>query len=157
MTTTDEALLEASIEVGAPVARVWEVVSDVCRMPEWSPQVKSSRLRRGFDEVALGAQFTNLNGHGELEWITHAEIVRFTAEREVAFRIEENRVIWSFQLEPAGAARTRLTQRRTAPDGISELSLNFVDTHLGGQQTFTTAMRAGMSQTLERIKADAEA
>lgn len=157
MTATYEALLEASVEIEAPVARVWELVSDVCRMPEWSPQVRSSRLRRGFDQVALGAQFTNLNGHGEHEWITHGEIVRFTAEEEMAFRIEENRVIWSLLLEPTGAARTRLTQRRTTPDGISERSLNFVDTHLGGQQAFTKTMRAGMRQTLERIKADAEA
>ena len=116
-------MLERSIEIAATPARVWELVSDVCRMPEWSPQVTSTRLRRGHDRCALGAQFTNRNRHGELEWTTHAQIVRFAPERELAFRIEENWAIWSFHLEPAGADGTLLTQRRETPDGISDLSL----------------------------------
>jgi hypothetical protein len=39
MGTTHEPLLEDRIEVDAPVSRVWELVGDVCRIPEWSPQV----------------------------------------------------------------------------------------------------------------------
>lgn len=66
---------------------VWELVSDMCRMAEWSPQVISTRLRSGYHRCELGAQFTNRNRHGELEWTTHAEIVRFAAERELAFQI----------------------------------------------------------------------
>lgn len=152
-----EPLLEHSIEIDAPPARVWRLVSDVCRMPEWSPQVSSTRLRRGYDEVKLGTQFTNLNREGELEWTTHGEIVRFAAERELAFRIEENWVIWSFQLEPTSQGRTRLTQRRETPEGISELSLELTDAFLGGQEAFTETLREGMRQTLERIQAAAEA
>lgn len=151
-----EPLLEHSVEIDAPPARVWDLVSDVCRMPDWSPQVVSTRLRSGYDEAGLGAQFTNLNRHGEFEWKTRAEIVRFSAERELAFRVDENWVVWSFELEPTSAGGTLLTQRRTTPDGISDLSLELTDGFMGGQEAFTEALHDGMRQTLQRIKAAAE-
>lgn len=152
-----EPLLEDSVEISAAPAGVWKLVSDVRRIPQWSPQVDSTRLREGYDRVELGAQFTNRNSHGDLEWTTHGEIVRFEAERVMAFRIKENWVVWSFQLEPANEGGTRLTQRRETPEGISDLSLEFTDGYLGGQAEFTKTQRAGMRQTLEGIKAAAEA
>jgi uncharacterized protein YndB with AHSA1/START domain len=148
--------LEASVHIDAPVETVWTLVSDVRRMPEWSPQVSSTRLRTGFDTVALGTQFTNRNHEGELEWTTHAEVVRFEPEREIAFRVEENWVIWSFTLAPDGTG-TALTQRRDAPDGVSELSLELTNGFMGGVEVFTASMRDGMQQTLEKIKEQAEA
>lgn len=149
------AELESTIEIAAPPSRVWELVSDVRRMSEWSPQVESTRLRAGFDEVALGTQFTNRNSLGELTWTTHGEIVRFSPETELAFRIEENWVIWSFSLSPT-ASGTLLTQRRAAPDGISDLSHDLTEGFMGGQAVFTETMRAGMASTLAALKAAAE-
>ena len=148
--------LETTIDIAAPVARVWELVSDVRRMHEWSPQVESTRLRAGFDTVGLGAQFTNRNVNGEAVWTTHAEIVRFDPERELAFRVEENWLIWSFSLAATDDG-TRLTQRREQPEGISELSHELTVGFLGGHDAFTDLMRAGTSETLEAIKAAAEA
>ncbi len=144
-----------SVHINAPAERVWALVSDVCRMPDWSPQVDSTRLRTGFDTVGLGTQFTNRNIAGDLVWTTHAEIVRFEPERELAFRVEENWLVWSFALAAEGTG-TVLTQRREAPDGVSELSLELTNGFMGGVETFTETMRAGMRQTLERIKAEAE-
>lgn len=152
--TAYEPLLEDSVDIAAPPAAVWPLVSDLTRMPEWSPQVRSTRLRSGFDEVGLGAQFTNQNAQGELVWVTHAEVVGYDAE-EIAFRIEENYVVWAFSLEST-ADGTRLTQRRETPDGISDLSFELTDGFMGGQEKFTETLRAGMRQTLVRIKAAAE-
>jgi uncharacterized protein YndB with AHSA1/START domain len=148
--------LEDSVHIDAPIAAVWALVSDVCRMPEWSPQVDSTRLRTGFDSVSLGAQFTNRNSAGELVWTTHAEVVRFEPDREIAFRVEENWVIWSFTLTPEGNG-TLLTQKRDAPDGISDLSLELTNGFMGGVEVFTESMRVGMRETLGRIKEQAEA
>lgn len=153
MTSTYEPLLERRIMISAPPAAVWEILHDVRRMPEWSPQVVSVKLRE--DAIRVGTQFTNLNHLGELEWITHGEIVRFDAAREIAFRIAENYTIWSFVLTPDGDG-TVVTQRRETPDGISQFSLDLTESHLGGQQAFTELLGAGMDQTLSAIKATAE-
>jgi uncharacterized protein YndB with AHSA1/START domain len=147
--------LEQSVRIAAPPARVWELVSDVCRMPEWSPQVTSTRLRSGFD-LGLGAEFTNRNREGELEWTTHAEIVSFDPERELSFKVAENWAIWSFRLQADGDG-TLLTQTRDTPDGISDLSRELTDGFFGGQESFLETLNAGMHQTLERIKSAAEA
>ncbi len=144
-------ILERRITIEAAPAAVWDVIHDLRRMAEWSPQVTSTRLREGFDHVGPGARFTNRNQHGELAWTTHGEVVRFAVEREIAFRIEENWAIWSFQLaaEPGG---TTLTQRRETPDGISPFSRDLTDTYLGGREAFDDLMLEGMAQTLVGIE-----
>ena len=156
MRNDDESLIEESIEIDAAPAHVWALVHDVCRMPEWSAQVESTRLRAGFDRVALGAQFSNRNRHGDLDWITHAEVVRFEEGREIAFRIEENWVVWSLVVEPTAGGGTRLTQRREAPEGISELSHELAEALFGGQEAFTDRQRAGVQETLAAIRDAAE-
>jgi len=150
-----ERLLEERIEIDAPIQVVWALVEDIRRMAEWSPQVESTRLADGRTEVALGVDFTNHNRQGELTWTTHGTVVRFSPNREIAFRIDENWVVWSFQLEETGDGTVMLTQRREAPDGISDYSLGLTEKYLGGQAVFTETMRAGMRQTLEAIRATA--
>jgi len=149
------APLEQAVDIAAPIDAVWALVSDVRRMHEWSPQVTSTRLSAGFEDVAAGTRFTNRNAHGELVWTTHAEVVAFTAPNDIAFRVDENWVVWSFHLT-ATETGTRLTERREAPDGISPLSLGFTDDHLGGYDAFTASQLAGMRETLEAIRAAAE-
>ncbi|HWU23301.1 MAG TPA: SRPBCC family protein [Nocardioides sp.] len=144
------------IEIAAPPAVVWELVGDVTRMAEWSPQVTSTRLSEGRTTCALGTRFTNRNVHGELVRTTHAEITRYDARRHLAFRVAENDATWSFELTPT-ATGTRLAQRREAPDGISDLSRDLTDGFLGGQEVFTVVLRAGMRETLTKIKLAAEA
>lgn len=149
-------LLERSIAIAAPPAVVWEAVGDVRRMPEWSPQVTSVRLRAPEDDIRLGTRFTNLNRLGDLEWVTHSEIVRHEPAQEIAFRIAENYTIWSFTLTADGAD-TLLTQRRETPDGISRFSLDLTENHLGGQKAFTALLEEGMERTLAGIRASTEA
>lgn len=150
-----EPLLEQSVEISAPPDEVWDLVRDIRRMADWSPQVESSKLRDGWDRVEIGAQFTNLNREGELEWVTHGEIVRFEPGAEIAFRVEENWVIWSFRVEASSCGATRLVQRRETPEGISEYSLDLTEKYMGGQEAFTRSMLEGMRTTLENIRAAA--
>ncbi len=153
--TKQHAELEASIDVAAPPAAVWAMVSDIERMASWSPQVVRTKIKGG--AVQQGTRFANLNRQGLLLWPTNGKVVRFDPHRAFAFRIAENRTIWSFELEPIPGGGTRITQRRELPDGISNLSLRMTKVALGGVPKFTDRLRAGMQQTLERIKAEAEA
>lgn len=156
MPTTFKALLERRITIDATPSAVWNIIRDVRRMPQWSPQVVSVKLSDSDDDIRLGTTFTNLNHHGELEWITHGEVVRYLPQKEIAFRIAENYTIWSFSISADEAAATVLTQRRETPEGISQFSLQLTESHLGGQQAFTELLEAGMEQTLAAIKACAE-
>ena len=90
--------LSASIDVQAPPAAVWAVVSDLKRMGEWSPQCKKMTVLGG--EPKLGTRTINLNKRGPLVWPTTAKVVRFEPERRLAFRVTENHTIWSYELEP---------------------------------------------------------
>lgn len=160
MSDTYEKLLEDSIEIAAPADKVWSLVTDIPAMSKWSPQVVKSSVRGGV--VKHGATFSNLNKQGIKRWPTGGKVIRFqpptgSTPGDFAFRIRENRTVWSFQLEPTPDGGTRLTERRETPDGISGLSMVLTKVVLGGQKPFTDELRRGIRQTLERIKAEAEA
>lgn len=154
MPLTDVAPLEATTEIDAPPAAVWALVSDLRRMPRWSPQCARTFLRGG--EMKVGAKMVNINRRGLLVWPTQGQVVDLVPEKRVAFRIKENWTVWSFELEPTASGGTRLTQRREAPKGISDLSVRLTERVLGGVDDFTVELQRGMQQTLARIKADAE-
>ena len=154
MTDDLAPVLEATIDIDAPPEQVWAMVSDIERMSSWSPQVLSSTVNGA--EVGLGTTFVNENRQDDVTWPTNARVERFEPPREFAFKVKENRLIWSFRLEPLPDGGTRVTQRREAPKGITDLSINFTEKYLDGVESFTERQRAGMQETLERLKADAE-
>ncbi len=147
--------LVETVEIAAPPAAVWALISDVARMSSWSPQVVRTVVRGSV--VRQGTRFVNLNRKGPLFWPTRARVVRFAPHTDFAFRIDDNYAVWSFDLAPTPEGGTLLTQRRETPHGISGISRFLTRTVLGGQEQFTTHLRAGMRQTLERVKAEAEA
>ncbi|HET9421416.1 MAG TPA: SRPBCC family protein [Nocardioides sp.] len=156
MTTTQQpAQLEATIEIDAPPAQVWALISDPRRMSAFSPQVVKTVVRGG-DPVTEGTRFFNINHRGPLLWPTQAMVVRCEPHTEFAFRVKENWTIWSFTLEPTVAGGTKVTQRRETPKGISNLSLRLTKVALGGVPKFTGELQDGMHETLTKIKAAAE-
>lgn len=152
--TEYEPLLEESIEVAAPPAKVWALVTDLPRMSKWSPQVVRTIVSGG--PVQLGTKAFNINRRGLLVWPTRTKVVAFEPHREFAFRVKDNYTIWSFTLEPTDTG-TRVTQRRRTPDGISDISIKLTKVAFGGQEKFTSELREGMRQTLTRVKAESEA
>ncbi|WP_028474382.1 SRPBCC family protein [Nocardioides alkalitolerans] len=151
-TGTVKPLLEESIEIDAPPATVWSLVSDLPRMSEWSPQVLRSFTR---GPVRLGSLLLNVNRRGLLVWPTRSKVVRFEPHSEFAFRVLDNKTIWAFHLEPT-ASGTRVTQRRTTPQGTTAVSDKLVGAVMGGQESFQDELLAGMRQTLAKIKREAE-
>ena len=155
MPLTDVAPIEATIEIAAPPATVWALVSDLRNMARWSPQTAKSLLRS--DASGLGARFLNVNRKGLLVWPTQSKVVRFEEGTEIAWRVKENFTIWSLRLEPTADGGTRVVQTREAPDGISDVSVGLTKVAFGGVPKFTETLQADMVRTLARIKADAEA
>lgn len=153
MPLQDVAPITASIEIDAPPATVWSLVSDLRNMRRWSPQNVRTFLR---GEPGVGTKMVNINRRGLLFWPTQSMIVRFEPESEIAFKVRENWTVWSYRIEPT-ATGTRLTGMREAPKGISDLSIGLTKRVLGGVETFTAELEQGIQQTLAAIKADAEA
>ena len=154
MPLQDVAPIEATIEIDASPAEVWALLSDVRNMARWSPQVVRTFVRGG-GEVGLGSRMVNLNRRKLLFWPTQSKVVRFTPEKEIAFRVKENLTIWSYELEPTGTG-TRVLARREAPQGLSDLSVGLTKAALGGVDRFTEELEHGLNETLRKVKADAE-
>ena len=149
----NKTLIEGSVEIAASPEEVWALVSDLRRMPEWSPQVRRQFVLGRV--VKEGTRTLNINGQGKLRWPTTAKVVTFEPNKRLAFKIVENRSVWAYDLEPTESG-TRLTESRTTPNGTSKFSDFSVDKALGGAETFEASLSTGISSTLERIKAAAE-
>lgn len=146
-------ILKAEIEIGAPVNKVWNLVSDLSRMPQWSPQC---RIMKVLGPVQPGTRTVNLNRRGLLFWPTTSVITEVTPERKIAFKVPLNNTVWSYELEPT-ATGTRLVETRFAENGTtSPVSSMTVKVALGGNDSFEKELVEGMNQSLARIKAAAE-
>ncbi|WP_026919118.1 SRPBCC family protein [Gordonia shandongensis] len=149
-----EPLIEDSIEIDATPEKVWAIVSDLRRMGEWSPQCKKMIVFGG--DVKLGTSTLNINRRGPLVWPTRSKVVSFEPDREIAFRIAENRTVWSFRIEPT-ATGVRLTESRTAAGGATtKVSSTLVDKFMGGEKNFEDELAVGIRETLGKIKQAAQ-
>ncbi|ORM26930.1 SRPBCC family protein [Williamsia sp. 1135] len=144
-------LLEASTEIKASPEKVWELVSDLKRMGEWSPQCRKVVVRGG-GPVTLGTKTINVNKRGLLVWPTTAKVVRFEPNKEIAYRITENGSIWSFTITPTDDG-VKLTERREAPNNTKKVSQVLINVAMGGEKPFDAELIDGMNQTLGKIKA----
>lgn len=146
-------LLQAEIEIDAPVSKVWSLISDLSRMPQWSPQC---RIMKPLGAIRPGTRTLNLNRRGLLFWPTTSVITEVVPERKVAFKIPVNNTVWSYELEPTKTG-TRLIEKRYAANGTtSAMSSMTVKVALGGNDVFEEELVEGMNQSLARIKAAAE-
>ena len=145
-------LLQAEVDINAPVSRVWGLVSDLSRMPKWSPQCRMMKL---LGPLRPGTRTINLNRRNMLFWPTTATITEVIPERKIAFRIPINTSVWSYELE-ATATGTRLVETRHAENGVRAVSTAVTKAALGGVDSFESELLAGMNQSLARIKAAAE-
>ncbi|MDD4867157.1 MAG: SRPBCC family protein [Mycobacterium sp.] len=145
-------LLQAQIDIDAPPAKVWALISDLRRMPEWSPQC---RWMQPLGPLRPGTRTLNINRRNLLFWPTTSTIVEMIPEKKLAFRVNANRSVWSYELEPAGAG-TRVVESRHAENGVSALSSMTQNTLLGGTGAFERELLDGMNTSLAKIKAAAE-
>jgi uncharacterized protein YndB with AHSA1/START domain len=145
-------LLQASIDIDAPPSKVWELISDLRRMPQWSPQC---RWMRPFGPLRIGTRTLNFNRRNRLFWATTSTVVEVIPDQKLSFRVDTNRTIWSYELEPQGEG-TRLTESRHAENGVSAFSSMSVNTLLGGNTSFERELVEGMNTSLANIKAAAE-
>lgn len=145
-------LLQAQIDINAPASTVWALISDLSRMPEWSPQTRKMKL---LGPMRVGTRTVNFNRRRLLVWPTTSTITAIEPERKLAFRVDVNGTEWSYDLEPIEGG-TRVVESRRAPNGVKKVSEATVNAVMGGVPSFEEELVEGMNQTLGRIKAAAE-
>jgi ligand-binding SRPBCC domain-containing protein len=126
-----DALFEAfvvtdSITIDAPIARVWDVVSDVERMTEFSPELIRVEWLGGASRAAPGARFAGTSSIDGFEWTRNVTISELDAPNVFAWDVydgpdERPQSRWRLELAADGD-RTVLTQRFAhVPDGRSTI------------------------------------
>lgn len=145
-------LLQTHVDIDAPPSKVWALISDFRRMPDWSPQC---RWMRPLGPLRAGTRTVNLNRRNRMFWPTTCTVVEVIPEKRLAFRVNTNGTIWSYELEPTGQG-TRVIESRHAENGVSAVSNLTVNALFGGTQNFERELIEGMNSSLAKIKAAAE-
>jgi uncharacterized protein YndB with AHSA1/START domain len=79
--------LRESLTVAAPADLVYDLVADLPRMGEWSPECERVTWRGGATSAAQGVQFLGYNRAGPVRWMTQGEVVIAEPGRHLAFEI----------------------------------------------------------------------
>jgi uncharacterized protein YndB with AHSA1/START domain len=148
---TDPTPISTTVEMKASPEQVWQVVSDLRRMPEFSPE-----LRKAFvvGKTGVGATIIGINCRKAVVWPTTSKVVRWEPGRAVAWKTRESGATWVYELEPT-ATGTSVTGRRVLPRFTFGTSL--LGPVIGGAQGHDAELAAGIRTTLERIRASVEA
>jgi hypothetical protein len=104
---------------------VWNLVSDVTRTGEWSPENTGGRWRDGATGPAVGARFQGSNRNGIFFWRTTAVVTAADHARRFAFDVSAvgipiSRWVWTMSPAPGGTSvALDWTDRRTGPLGTA--------------------------------------
>jgi uncharacterized protein YndB with AHSA1/START domain len=147
-----------SIDIEAPPDKVYELVSDITRMGEWSPECRSCRWARGGTGPTVGARFKARNkGRRGPPWFNMPTVTAADAGREFAFNRSGpgmGSYTWRYHLEPT-ATGTRLTESYDADPPVPKL-MSWLTEKWVGSSDRDADLHDGMTTTLQRIKAAAE-
>ncbi len=147
------APISASVDVAAPSEAVWAVVSDVTRMPEWSPELRRLYVL-GAKQPRVGMRLLGINRRKYVAWPTTSKVTRFEPGRAVAWRTRESGATWTYELEATDGG-TRLTGRRDLAKFT--LGTSVLGPVIGGAEGHDRELADGIRSTLEQIKAAVEA
>jgi uncharacterized protein YndB with AHSA1/START domain len=125
------------VVVDAPTSAVWEVVSDVTRVGEWSHECRSARWLGDATRPVPGARFRGANRAGPWRWSRTCEIVSVDPPHEIVWRTVSTALFpdsceWRVQLESAGGG-TRIIQSfrvlRLPPRLLERVYSTLIPTH----------------------------
>jgi hypothetical protein len=100
---------EASVHIDADAGLLYDLVSDVTRTPEWSPEVISCAWLGGADRAAVGARFTARNRRRWFTWSNRPVVETADRGRQFAITRAEpggGTIRWSYRLDPEAAGST---------------------------------------------------
>jgi hypothetical protein len=151
-----ELCYSESIVIARPPEALYDMISDVPRMGEWSPVCKACWWDDGAGP-AVGSWFTGRNLTPARTWETRSQVVTADRPREFAYVVGGSWVRWGYKFTPTDGG-TRLTESwEFLPAGIAR----FQERHGADAEAQiaerTAAAHAGIPATLAALKRAAEA
>lgn len=163
---------ETSLFIDAPPDRVWRLISDVTNMGRWSPITYKCEWLGGASEPAVGARFKGYNKMTPARWWTVCEITDCVPAKVFEFRTirvsfpisigvgEREMTRWRYTFEPEGIG-TKVTERYEAKFVPPVLAVpEKIARSIGAGKAVDKRREGtyrGMDETLQRLKAAAEA
>ncbi len=149
---------QVSARVDAPPEAVYAVVADVTRTPELSPEILECTWLDGATGPAVGARFKARNKvPNRPSWHNKPVVTVVDPGREFAFARTEpfaGTVEWRYRFEPDGGG-TLVTETYEVTKPMGRVGWFIIGT-LFARKDRRNDLRAGMEQTLERLRAVVE-
>jgi uncharacterized protein YndB with AHSA1/START domain len=149
---------DVSIDIAAPPERVYQLVSDIGRMGEWSPECYHCAWTKGATGPTVGARFKakNKGGRGP-SWFNTPVVTAAEPDKEFAFNRSGPGIgsyTWRYLLEPT-ATGTKLTESFDADRPLGR-PMTWLTMKWTGSTDRDADLHKGMLTTVSRLKAAAE-
>lgn len=153
-----EATVTESIRIDAPAEAVYDLVADVTRMGEWSPEATGARVSAPAGVLQVGDRFTGTNRHGIARWSTQCTVTEADRGRVFEFTVAVKPFkisTWRYEFAADGDS-TIVTEHWTDErDGVRGAAVKVL-----GQVVIPGSRpdhnRRNMQTTLANLKAAAE-
>ena len=142
--------------VNAPAARLYDLVSDLPRMGEWSPENTGGSWTGGATGPAVGAKFRGTNRSGWRRWSTLVHVTAADPGRRFGFDVSAGGIpiaAWEYTFADTADGGCDVTERwiDRRPGLARKLSDVVMQTPDRGVHN-----RRTMEETLRKLKAAAE-
>lgn len=146
-TDTVDRYIEASPAV------VYDLISDVTRTPERTPDIVRCEWLDGATRPAVGARFKSINKQGRgPNWSNKPVVTVADPGKEFSFTRTEpfgGTILWRHRFEPEGTG-TRMTESYEVIRPISTFGWFIIDT-VYGMKDRRTDLRASMAASMDRV------
>lgn len=150
-----EWTISVSRDIAAAPETIYDLVADVTRMGEWSPENHTCTWKEGHDSPEVGAEWDGGNRNGEFEWQTEGRVTAADRGTLFAFDAKVGDFVfakWAYEFEPIDGG-TRVTEHTLdlRPDSLLERSVA-----ISGIEDRDARNRETMEATLAALAAAAE-
>jgi uncharacterized protein YndB with AHSA1/START domain len=140
--------------IDAPADVIFDLVTDITRMHEWSPETTEARWLGDAATAAVGAQFAGTNRLGKNSWTTKPTITALEPGRLFEFKVPgKSGPIWRYEFRAAGE-QTEVVESAVQAKR-SPAIIRFFQRRAGVTDRAAN-LHQNMSTTLERLAVVAE-
>ena len=143
----------ATVRIEASAAVVFDHLTDLTKLPEFSPENVRCEFLEPSDHIEVGARFRGYNKARDYEWHADCVVTEFTPGQSFAYEVPpgfEHATVWSYLVEPDGDGCV-VTESFHAP--LLEHPDIYPGTILGRRDQ----LQQGCETTLANLKATLEA